>query len=854
MVEPEVSTSCTGAQDGAMEIISINYQPGFVQPISMEIVDAQGIVWQDSTLIAGNYCLVIKDGNGCWAGESCFTVVDPAAIQITQLITDEDCTNKGSILLDIEGGTGSYNIDWSDLVGVNDPKDRNNLDAGLYSVTVTDENGCTIVASNIAIGNTCISCDDPVLDSIEVVDASCGNAEGSINIDMQGEDTDYQYLWSPLVSTTDQATGLSAGIYQVTIIDMINPDCSIQDTIVVNNTDGPVVGSVDVTPAICGLANGTVTLSPSTYNYRWSNGMSSAARTDMAAGIYQITVSDNTGCTNIMEVQITEECPQIDTVYVTTVVNTTADDICISLEELPGDFDMILSCGEPANGLWAIGINDTCVTYQPNLDYVGQDTACVVVCDDYGVCDTTIVIITVTPFNCDELVAKDTMIAYLNNCDSVASVCVSVPYEEYLNYTVSDNGNVYSGATSGCAIDSSMTYPLVGLPGYGFRGPYILDAWTVNGQQYSMTFTDANELVDSMNNWDATSKWVYDPATRSIRCGDFDSSYGSLDIIYPPTGAKIRIEVTENIVPLGTSFDLGRGWHQIVLTNNFTGCTDTVEILVNCITPDIYRDTILVNQSDTLCLPTNELEGNIMSVENVCEDSSGEFVIFEIINGEPCVTCLGTEIGTDSACIVICDDLGLCDTTYMFITVIEEAIQVFPDANDDSDTTLVNEGTEIEIILNDTINGVLDSIYIVENPQNGTVIINGDSTFTYVPNQDYCDPQEPDQFTYAICNETGCDTATVTVLILCDELIVYTGLSPNGDGVNDVLYIEGIEAFPNNRLLIFNRWGNEVYRKDSYLNDWDGTWAGKALPDGTYFYILEDGEGQTYSGYIQILR
>ena len=55
--------------------------------------------------------------------------------------------------------------------------------------------------------------------------------------------------------------------------------------------------------------------------------------------------------------------------------------------------------------------------------------------------------------------------------------------------------------------------------------------------------------------------------------------------------------------------------------------------------------------------------------------------------------------------------------------------------------------------------------------------------------------------------------------------------------------------------MIFNRWGNEVYAKGGYNNDWDGTWQGdKELPAGTYFYILDDGEGEKYSGYLQINR
>jgi gliding motility-associated-like protein len=78
------------------------------------------------------------------------------------------------------------------------------------------------------------------------------------------------------------------------------------------------------------------------------------------------------------------------------------------------------------------------------------------------------------------------------------------------------------------------------------------------------------------------------------------------------------------------------------------------------------------------------------------------------------------------------------------------------------------------------------------------------------------------------------------------EIFVPEVFTPNGDGINDVLVINGIEKFPNAQLKIFNRWGNLVYESNGvYKNDWNGTntygvrIGGDKLPVGTYFYILE---------------
>ncbi|WP_422349955.1 PKD domain-containing protein [Flagellimonas sp.] len=81
-------------------------------------------------------------------------------------------------------------------------------------------------------------------------------------------------------------------------------------------------------------------------------------------------------------------------------------------------------------------------------------------------------------------------------------------------------------------------------------------------------------------------------------------------------------------------------------------------------------------------------------------------------------------------------------------------------------------------------------------------------------------------------------------------LTVYNEFSPNGDGVNEFFKIDCISRYPNNVLQVYNRWGNIVYEQRSYNNDWDGTSNGRAtvqkgdqLPVGTYYYVLDLGDG-----------
>ncbi len=90
------------------------------------------------------------------------------------------------------------------------------------------------------------------------------------------------------------------------------------------------------------------------------------------------------------------------------------------------------------------------------------------------------------------------------------------------------------------------------------------------------------------------------------------------------------------------------------------------------------------------------------------------------------------------------------------------------------------------------------------------------------------------------------DTATVDPICLT----IYNEFSPDGNGINETFVIDCLERFPNNKLEIYNRWGNIVYSKKGYQNDWDGTFRRSAainqsdkLPTGTYYYVLDLGDG-----------
>jgi gliding motility-associated-like protein len=202
--------------------------------------------------------------------------------------------------------------------------------------------------------------------------------------------------------------------------------------------------------------------------------------------------------------------------------------------------------------------------------------------------------------------------------------------------------------------------------------------------------------------------------------------------------------------------------------------------------------------------------------------------------------------GNDTLTYEVNDGNGLTDQAKVYITVIGGP-QI--EAINDQFTVNEDEVLNADVSEND-INTDGFTYTITSGPSHGTITMNSDGTFTYTPNADY---NGFDVFTYEACDGDGnCVSAEVTIIVVPmgdDNLTIAAGFSPNGDNVNETLHIENIDAYPQNKLTIFNRWGNVVYEKAGYnsSSEWngnsddDGTMGATKVPEGTYFYVLETG-------------
>ncbi len=241
-------------------------------------------------LQAGNYSVTVTDAGGCSASASA-VVTQPDSIKITPTITNVKCNGQsnGAIVNNITGGTQGYTYNWGGGITT---KNRNNLTAGIYTLTVTDAHTCTITSIDTVTQPTAMHV------SITTTNAGCGSsATGSAAVHVLGGTPGYIYLWNN--NTTSSAlSGLTGGLYIVTVTDQHT--CTSVDTAAISNS-GSLSLSVSTSQAKCfgtatGSAGAVVTGDTNVVHYIWSNGDTGASITNIAAGLYTVTASDVAGC------------------------------------------------------------------------------------------------------------------------------------------------------------------------------------------------------------------------------------------------------------------------------------------------------------------------------------------------------------------------------------------------------------------------------------------------------------------------------------------------------------------------------------------------------------------------------
>lgn len=258
-------------------------------------------VWSNLVLGASNtnlgngtYTVTVTDANGCTITSS-YTVNIPNPLAVSFQSVFSCVTNTGTITANPTGGATPYTFNWNNAGNI---QTNPNLLAGTYTVTVTDSNGCTVVAStNIGPPNLTLN-----LQTIY----NCNLGSGNITANTGGGASPYTYAWSNL-GNTQTISSLTVGTYTVTVTDVNGCSITGSSTLSIPN----VTATFQTTPTCPNICVGTLTISNPmggwpTYLFN-VNGQGWSAQTyytGLCAGNQQVEIMDAYGCRNLFNVNV----------------------------------------------------------------------------------------------------------------------------------------------------------------------------------------------------------------------------------------------------------------------------------------------------------------------------------------------------------------------------------------------------------------------------------------------------------------------------------------------------------------------------------------------------------------------
>ncbi|PSJ72201.1 hypothetical protein C7N43_35460 [Sphingobacteriales bacterium UPWRP_1] len=287
-------------------------------------------------LTEGTYTVTATDNSGCIAIQT-VTVVNVLSLSnVSFFIQEATCgQNNGFILASPVGGVPPITYNWSNgaTTALN-----NNLAAGSYTLTATDANGCSVVKTEMLPGT-------PVPVAVASVNAAtCGFANGSVQITVLGGTPPFDYQWENPGFTGPDLSGIASGSYAVTVTDANT--CTATTTATVANLAAPVLSVLQETPATCGQNNGaiwiTATGGTTPYNYSAPFNVFGFAQ-NLSPGTYTTTVTDATGCTAMAMAQVLQIPPP----------QLSAQSTPANCNEADGSVTVTLNGGTPPyNYLW----------------------------------------------------------------------------------------------------------------------------------------------------------------------------------------------------------------------------------------------------------------------------------------------------------------------------------------------------------------------------------------------------------------------------------------------------------------------------------------------------------------------
>ena len=370
----DIDNEVCGNGSGAIELHILGGTAPYTYTWSNGVTGTNSI----SGLSAGTYSCLVTDQEGCSVDTGILTIIDDAgSMTIDNIYTQhEQCGNgSGAIELDVSGGNGVYTYAWSNGATTSN---ISGLSSGIYSCTITDENGCSLNTS-VSVNNTPGTL---AIENIVPIDNDCGDGTGAIDITISGGTIPYTFAWSN-GSTTEDINGLIPGEYICTITDANG--CVLTSSTVISGS-AITIENINIAHETCSTGNGTIGINVSggsgIYTYAWSTGAATADVSGLTAGIYSCVITDELGCS----VTSPDISVNGNTGGLVVDNNTSIDNVCHY-----GLIDLTITGGTaPYNFLWSNGETTEDLTVTTSGTYTCT------ISDTNGYCTTNSSTVTIT--------------------------------------------------------------------------------------------------------------------------------------------------------------------------------------------------------------------------------------------------------------------------------------------------------------------------------------------------------------------------------------------------------------------------------------------------------------------------
>ena len=811
-----------------------------------------------TSMCPGTYTVTIKDSSLCTKVDS-IVVGQSSPLTATVTPVNISCSAQcnGLAYIKILTGTPPYNIQWNDPMAQTTDTAKS-LCAGNYTVGIKDALGCTISLTVKITANTVISAVPTVSN------ATCGACDGQIALNTTGGVGPYTYVWSTGQSTAT-VTNLCAGLYTANVKDGLG--CETVVSIPVSNTNGPTAATISTTNVTCNsLCDGAVTtITPvggtPPYTYLWlQSGQTTAPISNLCAGVYYVKITDNAGCSRVDSVAVSEPAPFLAN-QTTKIPSCNVCDGEISVVPSGGTAPYTISWNTGSTnatitnlcaGIYTVKISDaTCsqsITIPlntkngPTVSATSTDIACNDSCNG-----TAVVIATggVTPYSVlwDNGSTNSSLsslcpgnyIAQVKGADGCAS-STSVNITQQPSVFIS-LGSVVDPLCNGDSNGTVTVVPTGGKLPYTYSwtpplgtGPtltslpantYAVVVTDVNGCKASQSITLAEPTVLSINHVTTSS------SCNTIPDGSIDvtTSGGTLPYVFQWSGGSTA--TTEDLI------NILSGSYTITVTD-FHGCRilDTAIVSANqSVIANAGRDTTFCQASVYTLNASNSVNGvNYKWFQLPANTLIGSSAIISVIPPS----------GTTLYYVVVDNGTGCSSADTITLTS-----NPLPGADAGPDKAVY----------------IGSSTSIGGSPTTGST----GSTIVWTPSKYLSDPLIPNPvstplsttvYTVTVTSAQGCVSMDSVIVTLHPTIEIPSGITPNGDGKNDFWILSGIELFPDCMVELYNRWGELIFQSPGYSNKWDGTYKGKVLPVGTYYYIIDlhDPAIPVYTGSVTIMR